>query len=89
MASILSNLSAQQLRKAASIRERIEKLEKQLAGLVAGSAGGPVARAVPAKQPAKTAARPKRTFSAAARAKMSQRLKARWAKAKASGKKAL
>lgn len=89
MASILGDLSAQQLRKAASIRERIEKLEKQLAGLVAGSAEPSAARAAAPKQAAKELPKPKRRFSAATRAKMSQRLKARWAKAKASGKKSL
>jgi hypothetical protein len=80
MASFLINLSAQQPRKAASIRERIEELEKQLASVLG------VAASTAAVAPAP---KPKRRISKAARAALSRRLKLRWAKAKAAGKKAL
>ena len=48
MASLLSNLSAQQLRKAASIRERIEQLEKQLESILGAGPSAPK----PASKPA-------------------------------------
>jgi DNA-directed RNA polymerase specialized sigma24 family protein len=48
MASLLSNLSAQQLRKAASIRERIEQLEKQLESILGAGPSAPK----PARKPA-------------------------------------
>lgn len=84
MPSNLIDLAAQQLRKAASIREKIEVLEKRLESILGAAPVAPkVALAV--KAPGK----PKRKMSAAARAAMSKRLKARWAKVKASGRKAL
>jgi 3-methyladenine DNA glycosylase Tag len=84
MTSSLINLSAQQLRKAASIQEKIEELQKQIESILGAAPVTPKAASL-AKAPAK----PKRKLSAAARAAMSKRLKARWAKRKAAGKKAL
>lgn len=75
MSSII-NLSAQQLRRAATIKERIQSLENEL-GRIFGSSTKPVAAAVPKKR---------RKMSAAGRAKISAAAKARWAKVKAKGK---
>lgn len=71
--SSITNLSAQQLRKAATLKERIQSLEKelnQLLGSPAASADG----SAPKKK--------KFTMSAAARAKISAAAKRRWAKIK-------
>ena len=69
--SPLANLSLQQLKQAISIRERIEILEKELSRIIGG--GSPGVTKAPRK---------KRKLSAAARAKISARMKARWAKRK-------
>jgi hypothetical protein len=74
MSSII-NLSSQQLRKAAGLKEKIQSLEKQL-GQILGSTAKPVVAASPKKR---------RKMSAAGRAKISAAAKARWAKAKAAG----
>jgi hypothetical protein len=70
MSSLLSNISSQQLRRAATIKEQIQSLENELNRIFWNSAK-PVAAVVPKK---------KRTMSAAARAKISAAAKARWAK---------
>lgn len=71
MSSII-NLSAQQLRRAAAIKEKIQSLENDL-GRILGSSTKPVAVAAPKKR---------RKMSAAARAKISAAAKARWARVK-------
>ncbi|ODU25275.1 MAG: hypothetical protein ABS95_00700 [Verrucomicrobia bacterium SCN 57-15] len=76
----LANLSAQQLRRAAAIKEQIESLQKELQQIFGAPAETPT---TPAASPQK---RKKRRMSAAARAKISAAAKARWAKIKA-GKK--
>jgi hypothetical protein len=78
MTTSLVSLSAGQLRNAAAIREKIDKLERELASLLGGSPAAPVAAAVARKG--------RRPMSAAARAKMAAAAKARWKKAKAAGK---
>jgi hypothetical protein len=70
------NLSAQQLRRAAAIKEQIQSLENEL-GRIFGSSTTPVAVAAPKKR---------RKMSAAGRARISAAAKARWAKIKAKGK---
>jgi hypothetical protein len=70
-----ANLSLQQLKNAVTIREEIEKLEKELSRIIGGKAEIP-----------KAAHRKKRKLSAAARAKISARMKARWAKRKGRGR---
>ncbi len=65
----ISELSASQLRQAAAIKEQMDKLQKELNGIL-GSAS-PVSAA--------SAAPKKRTMSAAARALISAAQKARWA----------
>jgi hypothetical protein len=75
MSSII-NLSAQQLRRAATIKEQIQSLENEL-GRILGSPTKPVAVAAPKKR---------RKMSAAGRAKISAAAKARWAKVKAAKK---
>jgi hypothetical protein len=71
----ISNLSAQQLRQAASIKDQIQSLENQLAKLLGFST--PATAPKPAK---------KRTMSPAAKAKLSAKLKAVWAKRKGTNK---
>jgi hypothetical protein len=71
--SLIIDLSAQQLRRAAAIKEQIQSLESKLARIL-GSPAKPVAVVVPKK---------KRKMSAAGRAKISAAAKARWAKVKA------
>ena len=69
MSSSLSTLSAQQLRRAATIKEQIQSLESELSrllGSTVGGSNGKIAR--------------KRTMSAAAKKKIAAAQKARWAK---------
>ena len=68
-----TNLSVQQLRQAANLKEKIEALEKELAKLL-GSTSTPVAFNAPKK---------KGGMSAAGKAKIAAAQKARWAKVKA------
>jgi len=73
----LSDISATQLRQAASIKEQIEKLQKELTNLL----GAPTAQPAPIAAPKK-----KGKMSAAARKKLSDFHKARWAKIKQASK---
>jgi hypothetical protein len=66
------NLSSKQLRRAATLKEEIQSLEKQLDQIL-GSPAKTAASAVPKK---------KRKMSAAGRAKIVAAQKARWAKVK-------
>jgi len=72
MSTLLSSLSVQQLRKAVTLKEKIQSLEKKL-GQLLGSSTKPVAQAAPRK---------KFKMSKAARARISAAAKARWAKLK-------
>lgn len=74
----ISELSANQLRQAASIKERIEKLHKELTSILGTALSAPTASNGPRK---------KRRMSAAAKQKLSDFQKARWAKIKAEKKK--
>ena len=77
--SSITELSVQQLRQAANLKEKITALEKEL-NQVLGSTSKPVA----------TSPAPKKfTMSASARAKIATAAKARWARAKAAGKTSL
>jgi len=69
----LAELSVQQLKRAVSIREKIEGLQKEL-NRITGGQSGTVNQAAPRK---------KRRMSAAARARISKAMKARWAKRRA------
>jgi hypothetical protein len=69
-----AELSLQQLKRAVAIRERIESLQRDLNRIVGGQSS-------PARSPAPAGKR--RKLSAAARAKISARMKARWAKFRA------
>ena len=71
--SSISNLSVQQLRKAATLKERIQALEKELNQLL-GSTVASVAGPAPKKKKFK--------MSASAKAKISAAAKLRWAKIK-------
>jgi len=70
--SSINNLSVQQLRQAANLKEKIEALEKELSQLL-----GSTATSVAAK-----ASKKKRGMSAAGKAKIAAAQKARWAKIK-------
>ena len=72
MSILLSSLSVKQLRKAVTLKEKIQSLEKEI-GRLLGSSTNPAAHAVPKK---------KRRMSAAGRAKISAAAKARWARVK-------
>jgi len=72
--SSIANLSVQQLRQAADLKEKIVALEKELSQLL-GSSAKAVAAPVVAKAPKK-----KGGMSAAGKAKVAAAQKARWAK---------
>jgi len=74
-------LTPQQLRRAANLKEKLASLQKEL-GRILG---------IPAQTPNGAAPRTKkrRKMSAAGRARMAASAKARWAKARAAGKKTL
>lgn len=100
----ISSLSAEQLRRAAAIKEQIDTLESELGKILGGAAeSGTGKRVMSASARARIAAAQKarwakvrgeggaarRKMSAAARAKIAAAAKARWAKAKAAGRKSL
>jgi hypothetical protein len=64
----MTHLSASQLRRAADIKDKIESLQKELAGLLGSSTDGAAAP------------RKRRKMSAAGRARIAAAQKARWAK---------
>ena len=70
--SLVTNLSANQLRQAADLKEEISTLERELSQLL-----GSTVQTAEAKAPKK-----KFTMSAAAKAKISAAAKLRWAKVK-------
>ncbi len=76
MSASIASLSAQQLRRAADIKEKIQSLEKELEQIL-GSSIKPTTTAAPMKR---------RKMSAAGRARISAAAKARWAKVKAAQK---
>src|SRR2546428_72845 len=69
---LLTTLSVKNLKQAISIRERIESLHSQLARIT-GAQAAPVKNGAPRRGK-------KRRMSAAARARISAAMKARWAK---------
>lgn len=75
MSNDLSSLTTQQLRRAADLKEKIAKLNKELASILGAPA--PVAA---------KAVKKKSKMSAAGRAKIAAAQKARWAKVKAAKK---
>ena len=78
----LLTLTAQQLKRAVRVREKIESLENKLARIL-GAETPPDADSGPKK------AKRRRKMSVAARAKLSAAAKARWKKVKARGGKSL
>jgi hypothetical protein len=101
----ISSLSAEQLRRAAAIKEQIDSLENELGKILGGAAVsetgkrvmsasarariGAAQKARWAKVKGSGGKTPRRKMSAAARAKIAAAAKARWAKAKAAGRKSL
>ena len=73
--SSLADISLQQLKQAIAVREKIDALEKELSRIIGGQPST-------AKPGAPTPKRKRRKMSAAARARISARMKARWAKRK-------
>jgi hypothetical protein len=79
-----TNLSANDLRRAATIKDKIEDLHSELNKLLGGDGiGNGFTEAKPAKKTGR------RKMSAAGRAKIAAAARARWAKVKAAGKKRL
>ncbi len=76
MSSSITNLSAQQLRRAANIKDKIQSLENEL-GRILGASIKPVAAVAPKK---------KRKMSAAGRRKIAAAQRARWARINAAKK---
>jgi hypothetical protein len=82
----VADLSVQQLRQVLAIREQIEALKDQLAGILGAAAtSAPAVRARAASPTAKTLAdsRKRGGISAAGRARIAAAQRARWAKTKA------
>jgi hypothetical protein len=77
------NLTPAQLRKAANLQEKIQKLHKKLNLILGAEVSGPVKPAKVAKAKRKKA---RKGMSAKAKAKMARLMTARWAKAKKAGK---
>jgi hypothetical protein len=71
------NLTSSQLRQAADLKDKIEALETELAGLIEGKAPGPIEAAIEAEEPAKPG---KRTMSPAHKAALRAAQALRWAK---------
>ena len=87
----MTTLTSAQLRQALSLREQIDTLESELAGLFGGATAAPKAK-TPALSNAghgtngKVAKKARRTMSAAGRAKIAAAARRRWKLAKAAGK---
>ncbi|MBC8097235.1 MAG: hypothetical protein H7Y43_15635 [Akkermansiaceae bacterium] len=77
MNSTFSNVTADQLRRAAKIKEKIDALQSQLVSILGGTNSGA----------AEPAPRRKWTMSAAARAKIGAAQRARWARTRGEKKK--
>lgn len=69
---LMSSLSAEQLRRAAAIKDQIDALEGELGKILGGAAGSESGTG-------------KRVMSASARARIAAAQKARWAKVKGNG----
>jgi hypothetical protein len=78
----ITNVTPQQLRRAADLQERIQALQKELNGIL-GAAPAPAAPAPKAAAKTAAAAKPKRRISAAGIARIRAAQKMRWAKVKA------
>lgn len=74
---MLQNVSASDLRRAAAIKERIDSLQAELDGLLRSTS----------EIPKSGSPRKRRRMSAAAKAKIAEAQKARWARWKAAKKK--
>lgn len=97
----ITDLTTTQLRRAVAIKEQIESLESELSAMLGGPQANAKRRGRPKKASrdsdvaakleasSKEPAKKRRKFSAAARAKMRNAAKARWAAAKAKGKSTL
>jgi hypothetical protein len=85
MSNNIASLSAKSLRRAASLKERIDTLSRDLARLLGGPDTAPRGRAAAPR----TVKRRRGGMSRAARKRQAERMRKRWAKAKAAGKSAL
>jgi len=80
----ITSISASGLRRAATIKEKIESLQKELSRILGGGGTGVGNGMLPISMTEKKHAGSK--MSAAGRARIAAAAKARWAKAKAAGK---
>jgi hypothetical protein len=87
MNSLLAELSAAQLRRAAAIKEQINRLEAELETLVGSPNRNQATRRFSHK--GLGTKRSRRKMSAAAKAKIAAAARLRWKKAKAAGRNAL
>ena len=78
----ITNLTPGQLRQAANIQEKIQKLQKKLNQIL----GAEVSSLVKATEAPKKRKKGRKKMSPATKAKMAKLMKARWAKAKKAGK---
>ena len=85
----MTNITAEDLRRAATIKDKIESLNKELNTILGGTEVGNGIKRMgrPPDSGKKTGGR--RKMSAAARAKIAAAAKARWAKVKKAGKNSL
>jgi hypothetical protein len=97
MNSLIGDLSAIDLRRAANLKERIDALQQELLEVLEGSQStGKMRRSVKARWPNRIGrpaivlrARGRRKMSRAARARLAAVARERWRKRKAAGKKSL
>ena len=92
MKKTMTNITAKALRRAADLKDQIESLSNELTRILSGGGNGvPSPFSARRGRPPGNGKKPtgKRNMSPAARAKIAAAAKARWAKAKAAGKKSL
>jgi hypothetical protein len=87
----MTNLTSNQLREALVLRQKIDDLETELSQLL-GSAGAARTGRSPGRPPkilGVVGKRPRRTMSAATKARIAAAARKRWKRAKAAGKRTL
>lgn len=85
----MTNVSAVALRRAADVADKIESLNKELSAILGGFEVGNGLKASTSDGRKSRKGRKRGPMSAAAKAKIAAAARARWAKAKAAGKKRL
>lgn len=87
LSHMISDLSANQLRRAAEIKDKIESLQSELSKILGGGTevGNGLTASKRGRPPGHSSRKPGRRMSAAARARIAAVARARWAKAKKAG----